>query len=173
MQIHSQKCNFCFLFIPLYLSRSVFHQARFLTVVPQHEGSFKEEAVSEIQSRRAFDWALNKLDNSVRKTGRIPKTLLLKVFQETCREGKLLPIKTKLKLMLQHNNSSNQGNYLKSSDLCFFFWIPFNLLHVLMNGLGMFYRCYPALKSHINFSSVFCLWQFILLIKFHCTSKQC
>uniref|UniRef100_G1NCS8 Leucine rich pentatricopeptide repeat containing n=1 Tax=Meleagris gallopavo TaxID=9103 RepID=G1NCS8_MELGA len=62
-------------------------QARFLTVVPQHEGSFKEEAVSEIQSRRAFDWALNKLDNSVRKTGRIPKTLLLKVFQETCREG--------------------------------------------------------------------------------------
>uniref|UniRef100_A0A803YPS1 Leucine rich pentatricopeptide repeat containing n=1 Tax=Meleagris gallopavo TaxID=9103 RepID=A0A803YPS1_MELGA len=46
-----------------------------------------EEAVSEIQSRRAFDWALNKLDNSVRKTGRIPKTLLLKVFQETCREG--------------------------------------------------------------------------------------
>uniref|UniRef100_A0A803YPH0 Leucine rich pentatricopeptide repeat containing n=1 Tax=Meleagris gallopavo TaxID=9103 RepID=A0A803YPH0_MELGA len=68
-------------------SHLLLRQARFLTVVPQHEGSFKEEAVSEIQSRRAFDWALNKLDNSVRKTGRIPKTLLLKVFQETCREG--------------------------------------------------------------------------------------
>uniref|UniRef100_A0A803YE44 Leucine rich pentatricopeptide repeat containing n=1 Tax=Meleagris gallopavo TaxID=9103 RepID=A0A803YE44_MELGA len=42
---------------------------------------------SHLLLRRAFDWALNKLDNSVRKTGRIPKTLLLKVFQETCREG--------------------------------------------------------------------------------------
>ncbi|POI36205.1 hypothetical protein CIB84_000042, partial [Bambusicola thoracicus] len=81
----------CFLF-PFYFhsSRNVIHQARFLTVVPQHEGSIKEEPVSEIQNRRAwqFDWALNKLDNSVRKTGRIPKTLLLKVFQETCREGR-------------------------------------------------------------------------------------
>ncbi|XP_040523642.1 leucine-rich PPR motif-containing protein, mitochondrial [Gallus gallus] len=70
-------------------ARNVIHQARFLTVVPQREGSVKEEPVSEIQNRRSwqFDWALNKLDHSVRKTGRIPKTLLLKVFQETCREG--------------------------------------------------------------------------------------
>uniref|UniRef100_A0A8C2TCU1 Leucine rich pentatricopeptide repeat containing n=1 Tax=Coturnix japonica TaxID=93934 RepID=A0A8C2TCU1_COTJA len=65
------------------------HIPRFLTVVPQREGNIKEEPVSEIQTRRAlqFDWALNKLDNSVRKTGRIPKSLLLKVFQETCRDG--------------------------------------------------------------------------------------
>ncbi|XP_015712995.1 leucine-rich PPR motif-containing protein, mitochondrial [Coturnix japonica] len=70
-------------------ARNVIHQARFLTVVPQREGNIKEEPVSEIQTRRAlqFDWALNKLDNSVRKTGRIPKSLLLKVFQETCRDG--------------------------------------------------------------------------------------
>ncbi|XP_065609832.1 leucine-rich PPR motif-containing protein, mitochondrial [Cyrtonyx montezumae] len=70
-------------------ARNVIHQARFLTVVPQQEGNIKEEPISEIQSRRSlqFDWALNKLDNSVRKTGRIPKSLLLKVFQETCREG--------------------------------------------------------------------------------------
>ncbi|NXJ06619.1 LPPRC protein, partial [Odontophorus gujanensis] len=70
-------------------SRNVVHQARFLTVVPQQEGNIKEEPISEIQSRRSlhFDWALNKLDNSVRKTGRIPKSLLLKVFQETCRDG--------------------------------------------------------------------------------------
>uniref|UniRef100_A0A8C2TFR6 Leucine rich pentatricopeptide repeat containing n=1 Tax=Coturnix japonica TaxID=93934 RepID=A0A8C2TFR6_COTJA len=55
----------------------------------EREGNIKEEPVSEIQTRRAlqFDWALNKLDNSVRKTGRIPKSLLLKVFQETCRDG--------------------------------------------------------------------------------------
>uniref|UniRef100_A0A8B9BME9 Leucine rich pentatricopeptide repeat containing n=1 Tax=Anser brachyrhynchus TaxID=132585 RepID=A0A8B9BME9_9AVES len=45
--------------------------------------------VSESLNRQAwqFDWALNKLDNSVRKTGRIPKTLLLRVFQEICKEG--------------------------------------------------------------------------------------
>ncbi|XP_068014960.1 leucine-rich PPR motif-containing protein, mitochondrial isoform X2 [Melanerpes formicivorus] len=74
---------------PPPLARSQMHQIRLLTVAPQQEGSVKEEAISEIQSRRPwqFDWALTKLDNSVRKTGRIPKTLLLKVFHEVCRTG--------------------------------------------------------------------------------------
>uniref|UniRef100_A0A8B9SJ61 Leucine rich pentatricopeptide repeat containing n=1 Tax=Anas platyrhynchos TaxID=8839 RepID=A0A8B9SJ61_ANAPL len=65
------------------------YQPRFLTVAPQQQGNVTEEPVSEGLNRRAwqFDWALNRLDNSVRKTGRIPKTLLLKVFQEICREG--------------------------------------------------------------------------------------
>uniref|UniRef100_A0A8C3GPJ1 Leucine rich pentatricopeptide repeat containing n=1 Tax=Cairina moschata TaxID=8855 RepID=A0A8C3GPJ1_CAIMO len=69
--------------------RNVVYQPRFLTVAPQQQGSVREEPVSEGLNRRAwqFDWALNRLDNSVRKTGRIPKTLLLKVFQEICREG--------------------------------------------------------------------------------------
>ncbi|NXU59126.1 LPPRC protein, partial [Turnix velox] len=69
--------------------RNVVHQIRFLTVAPQQEGSVKEEPVSEFVSRRTlqFDWVLNKLDNSVRKTGRIPKALLLKVFNEICRGG--------------------------------------------------------------------------------------
>ncbi|XP_064365654.1 leucine-rich PPR motif-containing protein, mitochondrial isoform X1 [Dromaius novaehollandiae] len=70
-------------------SRDLMYQTRFLTVAPQQEGRVKEEPNSEIQSRRAwqFDWALNKLDNSVRKTGRIPKALLLKIFHEICRAG--------------------------------------------------------------------------------------
>uniref|UniRef100_A0A663LN79 Leucine rich pentatricopeptide repeat containing n=1 Tax=Athene cunicularia TaxID=194338 RepID=A0A663LN79_ATHCN len=65
------------------------YQIRFLTVAPQQEGSVKEEPISEIQTRRTwqFDWALNKLDNSVRKTGRIRKTLLLKIFHEICKTG--------------------------------------------------------------------------------------
>uniref|UniRef100_A0A8B9BM86 Leucine rich pentatricopeptide repeat containing n=1 Tax=Anser brachyrhynchus TaxID=132585 RepID=A0A8B9BM86_9AVES len=69
--------------------RNVVYQTRFLTVAPQQQGSVKEEPVSESLNRQAwqFDWALNKLDNSVRKTGRIPKTLLLRVFQEICKEG--------------------------------------------------------------------------------------
>ncbi|NXP82093.1 LPPRC protein, partial [Ramphastos sulfuratus] len=70
-------------------SRNQIHQVRFLTVAPQQEGSVKEEAISEIQTRRPwqFDWALSKLDNSVRKTGRIPKALLLKIFHEICETG--------------------------------------------------------------------------------------
>ncbi|XP_053918868.1 leucine-rich PPR motif-containing protein, mitochondrial [Cuculus canorus] len=68
-------------------ARNAMHQVRFLTVAPQHERSVKEEPVSEIQNRPTwqFDWALNKLDNSVRKTGRIPKSLLLKIFNEICK----------------------------------------------------------------------------------------
>uniref|UniRef100_A0A8B9BMI5 Leucine rich pentatricopeptide repeat containing n=1 Tax=Anser brachyrhynchus TaxID=132585 RepID=A0A8B9BMI5_9AVES len=64
------------------LNRNVVYQTRFLTVAPQQQGSVKEEPVSESLNRQAwqFDWALNKLDNSVRKTGRIPKTLLLRVL---------------------------------------------------------------------------------------------
>ncbi|XP_051471570.1 leucine-rich PPR motif-containing protein, mitochondrial isoform X1 [Apus apus] len=74
---------------PAPASRNVLYQTRFLTVAPQQEGRIKEEPISEIQNRRGwqFDWALNKLDNSVRKTGRIPKTLLLKVFNEICKTG--------------------------------------------------------------------------------------
>ncbi|XP_009868744.1 PREDICTED: leucine-rich PPR motif-containing protein, mitochondrial [Apaloderma vittatum] len=65
------------------------YQVRFLTVAPQQEGSIKEEPVPEVQTRGTwqFDWALNKLDNSVRKTGRIPKSLLLKVFDEISKAG--------------------------------------------------------------------------------------
>ncbi|XP_074753200.1 leucine-rich PPR motif-containing protein, mitochondrial isoform X1 [Athene noctua] len=74
---------------PAPASRNIMYQIRFLTVAPQQEGSVKEEPISEIQTRRTwqFDWALNTLDNSVRKTGRIRKTLLLKIFHEVCKAG--------------------------------------------------------------------------------------
>ncbi|NXN95982.1 LPPRC protein, partial [Rhinopomastus cyanomelas] len=70
-------------------SRNVTYPVRFLTVAPQQEGSAKEEPVSEIQARRTlpFDWAFNRLNTSVRKTGRIPKSLLLKIFHEICKTG--------------------------------------------------------------------------------------
>ncbi|XP_031958740.1 leucine-rich PPR motif-containing protein, mitochondrial isoform X1 [Corvus moneduloides] len=70
-------------------ARSILNQIRFLTLAPQEEGSVKEEPVSEVRTRTTwqFDWALNKVDNSVRKTGRIPKALLLKIFQEISKAG--------------------------------------------------------------------------------------
>uniref|UniRef100_A0A673BTX1 PROP1-like PPR domain-containing protein n=1 Tax=Sphaeramia orbicularis TaxID=375764 RepID=A0A673BTX1_9TELE len=49
----------------------------------------KDEASSGVQSKQAqqFDSALSKLDNSVRRTGRITKTMLLRVFHDICRTG--------------------------------------------------------------------------------------
>ncbi|NXF05077.1 LPPRC protein, partial [Smithornis capensis] len=70
-------------------SRNVINQVRFLTLAHQEEGSIKEEPVSEVRTTPTmqFDWALNRVDNSVRKTGRIPKALLLKIFQEMSKTG--------------------------------------------------------------------------------------
>ncbi|XP_078128811.1 leucine-rich PPR motif-containing protein, mitochondrial [Sander vitreus] len=49
----------------------------------------KDEASVAVQSKQAqqFDWALAKLDSSVRRTGRITKTLLLHIFHDICRTG--------------------------------------------------------------------------------------
>uniref|UniRef100_A0A8C3GC14 Leucine rich pentatricopeptide repeat containing n=2 Tax=Cyclopterus lumpus TaxID=8103 RepID=A0A8C3GC14_CYCLU len=49
----------------------------------------KDEASVVVRSKQAeqFDWALAKLDSSVRRTGRITKTLLLRIFHDICRAG--------------------------------------------------------------------------------------
>ncbi|XP_072292461.1 leucine-rich PPR motif-containing protein, mitochondrial [Eucyclogobius newberryi] len=49
----------------------------------------KEEGSAAVRSKQAqqFDWALSKLDSSVRRTGRITKTLLLRIFHDICRTG--------------------------------------------------------------------------------------
>ncbi|XP_061600932.1 leucine-rich PPR motif-containing protein, mitochondrial [Cololabis saira] len=49
----------------------------------------KDEASTVVQSKQAqqFDWALTKLDSSVRRTGRITKTLLLRLFHDISRTG--------------------------------------------------------------------------------------
>ncbi|XP_061767188.1 leucine-rich PPR motif-containing protein, mitochondrial [Nerophis ophidion] len=49
----------------------------------------KDEVSNAVLSRQAqhFDWALAKLDTSVRRTGRITKTMLLRIFHDICRAG--------------------------------------------------------------------------------------
>ncbi|KAI5948429.1 Leucine-rich PPR motif-containing protein, mitochondrial [Manis javanica] len=47
----------------------------------------EEPASSQRVNVRDFDWALMRLENSVRRTGRIPETLLQKVFENTCHSG--------------------------------------------------------------------------------------
>lgn len=50
----------------------------------------KDEASIAVRSKQAqqFDWALTRLDSSVRRTGRITKTLLLRIFHDICRAGR-------------------------------------------------------------------------------------
>ncbi|XP_061645986.1 leucine-rich PPR motif-containing protein, mitochondrial [Phyllopteryx taeniolatus] len=49
----------------------------------------KDDLSVAVRSKQAqqFDWALAKLDSSVRRTGRITKTLLLRIFHDICRTG--------------------------------------------------------------------------------------
>ncbi|XP_034537185.1 LOW QUALITY PROTEIN: leucine-rich PPR motif-containing protein, mitochondrial [Notolabrus celidotus] len=49
----------------------------------------KNEAGTAVRTKQIqqFDWALAKLDSSVRRTGRITKTLLLRIFHDICRTG--------------------------------------------------------------------------------------
>lgn len=49
----------------------------------------KDDTSVAMRSKQAqeFDWALTKLDSSVRRTGRITKTLLLRIFHDICRTG--------------------------------------------------------------------------------------
>lgn len=69
--------------------RCLIYQARLFTVATQEKGDVQEQPASAIRSKQAqhFDWALNKLDNSIRRTGRITKSLLLKIFHDVCRTG--------------------------------------------------------------------------------------
>nr|XP_033793359.1 leucine-rich PPR motif-containing protein, mitochondrial [Geotrypetes seraphini] len=71
------------------LCRSTLNQVWLHTVVHPQEGSTQEIANTPIWTKQAqhFDWALNKLDSSVRRTGRITRTLLQKVFHDICRTG--------------------------------------------------------------------------------------
>uniref|UniRef100_A0A8C5ZPG4 Leucine-rich PPR motif-containing protein, mitochondrial n=1 Tax=Marmota marmota marmota TaxID=9994 RepID=A0A8C5ZPG4_MARMA len=82
--------DFMLNFIPNYVSfyRKLLSQVRLYAIVAEKKNDLQEEPTSS--SRRnanQFDWALMRLDNSVRRTGRIPKGLLQKVFDSTCCSG--------------------------------------------------------------------------------------
>ncbi|ELK14743.1 leucine-rich PPR motif-containing protein, mitochondrial isoform X1 [Pteropus alecto] len=62
-------------------------QARLYAIAAERKNYLQEESTSQRRNASQFDWALTRLDNSVRRTGRIPKTLLQKVFDNTCDSG--------------------------------------------------------------------------------------
>uniref|UniRef100_A0A8C8EWB8 PROP1-like PPR domain-containing protein n=1 Tax=Oncorhynchus tshawytscha TaxID=74940 RepID=A0A8C8EWB8_ONCTS len=57
--------------------------------IGEQRGPHTDESSLGVRSKQAqqFDWALAKLDSSVRRTGRITKTLLLRIFHDICRTG--------------------------------------------------------------------------------------
>ncbi|XP_057622765.1 leucine-rich PPR motif-containing protein, mitochondrial [Chionomys nivalis] len=61
-------------------------QARLYAIVAEKR-DLQEEPAPVRKNNSQFDWALMRLDNSVRRTGRITKGLLQKVFESTCRSG--------------------------------------------------------------------------------------
>uniref|UniRef100_A0A8C7RXD9 Leucine-rich pentatricopeptide repeat containing n=1 Tax=Oncorhynchus mykiss TaxID=8022 RepID=A0A8C7RXD9_ONCMY len=62
---------------------------RHYAMVTEQRGLPTDESSLGVRSKQAqqFDWALAKLDSSVRRTGRITKTLLLRIFHDICRTG--------------------------------------------------------------------------------------
>uniref|UniRef100_A0A6Q2XLK2 PROP1-like PPR domain-containing protein n=1 Tax=Esox lucius TaxID=8010 RepID=A0A6Q2XLK2_ESOLU len=58
-------------------------------VCPRQLVPAKDESSLGVRSKQAqqFDWALAKLDSSVRRTGRVTKTLLMRIFHDICRTG--------------------------------------------------------------------------------------
>ncbi|XP_055475023.1 leucine-rich PPR motif-containing protein, mitochondrial [Psammomys obesus] len=61
-------------------------QARLYAIVAEKK-YLQEEPAPMRKSNNQFEWALMRLDNSVRRTGRITKGLLQKVFESTCHSG--------------------------------------------------------------------------------------
>ncbi|XP_062065344.1 leucine-rich PPR motif-containing protein, mitochondrial [Lepus europaeus] len=63
-------------------------QARLYAIAAEKKNVLQEEpTLSSKRNASRFDWALMRLDNSVRRTGRIPKMLLQRVFDSTCHSG--------------------------------------------------------------------------------------
>uniref|UniRef100_A0A8C8EW82 PROP1-like PPR domain-containing protein n=1 Tax=Oncorhynchus tshawytscha TaxID=74940 RepID=A0A8C8EW82_ONCTS len=65
------------------------YRVRHYAMVTEQRGPHTDESSLGVRSKQAqqFDWALAKLDSSVRRTGRITKTLLLRIFHDICRTG--------------------------------------------------------------------------------------
>uniref|UniRef100_A0A8C0HF25 Leucine-rich PPR motif-containing protein, mitochondrial n=1 Tax=Chelonoidis abingdonii TaxID=106734 RepID=A0A8C0HF25_CHEAB len=108
-------------------------------IAPHQKGKVQEEPVLSVQNKQAqhFDWALNKLDSSVRRTGRITRTLLLRIFHDMCRTG--YPSSNQALLLLR-----SCGSLLPEVPLC----ERTELAHMIWGKLQDLGAVYDA--SHYN-----------------------
>ncbi|XP_074142805.1 leucine-rich PPR motif-containing protein, mitochondrial [Sminthopsis crassicaudata] len=73
---------------PTPLARTLISEANSYSTVAQKKNDHQEESISTYKKQmNQFDWALGRLDNSVRRTGRITKTLLESIYRDICRSG--------------------------------------------------------------------------------------
>ncbi|XP_074079043.1 leucine-rich PPR motif-containing protein, mitochondrial [Macrotis lagotis] len=69
-------------------ARSLINETSLYSTLAQKKSDHQEESPSMYKKQiNQFDWALTRLDNSVRRTGRITKTLLQNIFHDICRSG--------------------------------------------------------------------------------------
>ncbi|TSK42158.1 Leucine-rich PPR motif-containing protein, mitochondrial [Bagarius yarrelli] len=63
--------------------------SRCLSVAAETQDVVKDEPSVSLHTKQAqqFEWALAKLDSSVRRTGRVTKTLIKRIFHDICRTG--------------------------------------------------------------------------------------
>ncbi|CAM4552588.1 leucine-rich PPR motif-containing protein, mitochondrial [Caretta caretta] len=120
-------------------STQLIYHARLFAIAPHQKGKVQEEPVSGIQNKQAqhFDWALNKLDSSVRRTGRITRTLLQRIFHDMCRTG--YPSSNQALLLLR-----SCGSLLPEVPLC----ERTELAHMIWGKLQDLGAVYDA--SHYN-----------------------
>ncbi|XP_062375874.1 leucine-rich PPR motif-containing protein, mitochondrial isoform X2 [Sardina pilchardus] len=88
---------------------------------PEQQGM--EEGSVALRARQAkhFDWALAKLDSSVRRTGRVTKTLLLNIFHDICRTGN--PSGNQALLLLRSCGSLlPEANFTERTELAHRIW---------------------------------------------------
>lgn len=62
---------------------------RCFSAAAEKKGVEKYEPSIALRTKQTqqFDWALAKLDSSVRRTGRVTKTLIQRIFHDICRTG--------------------------------------------------------------------------------------
>ncbi|XP_078452356.1 leucine-rich PPR motif-containing protein, mitochondrial isoform X2 [Lampetra planeri] len=65
------------------------HGLRPLSTVMTHQSFDVSKSIPAVQAKQVqqFEWALNQLDSSVRRTGRVTSKMLLDVFHDICRSG--------------------------------------------------------------------------------------
>ncbi|OWK10375.1 hypothetical protein Celaphus_00005650, partial [Cervus elaphus hippelaphus] len=95
-------------------------QARLHSIAAEKKNYLQEEPTSSHRrNANQFDWALMRLDNSVRRTGRIPKTLLQKVFDNTCHSGTVYDVShynALLKVYLQNEHKFSPTDFLAKME---------------------------------------------------------
>lgn len=82
----------CIVYVIIFRSAWSSLGLRCFSAAAERKGVVKDEPSIALRTKQAqqFDWALAKLDSSVRRTGRVTKTLIQRIFHDICRTGTAL-----------------------------------------------------------------------------------